>query len=192
MSETNPTQTREQLIEEISIKLAAQPQDIDKYRFYDENDPSDGEDDDDILRVQCTDGNTFDCYGIWRSGNRIMVWMFSSITGDIETDLDNISTASLQDISDEICPPRTLTVTVQYRLQGEGINTGDILLHSKTVLHNFTEEQLLEYLQRNFPTFDWQADDADQYVYYPDPTNRNEYVLGSCYRESYDNYPLCN
>lgn len=190
MSETTPTQTREQLIEEISIKLAAQPQDIDKYRFYDENDPSDGEDDDDILRVQCTDGNTFDCYGIWRSGNRIMVWMFSSITGDIETDLDNISTASLQDISDWIEPPRHLTV-VLILSEGNREYRG-IQLHEHTVLHNFTEEQLLEYLQRNFPTFDWQEDDADQYVYYPDPTNRNEYVLGSCYRESYDNYPVCN
>lgn len=183
MSETTPTQTREQLIEEISIKMAAQPKDIDMYRF-----DITGS----VFDVQCTDGNSFYCYGIKLDAGRIRVWLYSSITDEFYTDLDNISTASLQVISDEIRPPRTLTVTVQYRLPGEGLHTAIIRLHSKTVLHDFTETELLQYLQEKFPTFDWQADDADQYVYYPDPTNTDEYVLGSCYRKSYDNYSICH
>jgi len=181
MSETTPTQTREQLLEEIADKLAAQPKDIDMYRF-DIIGP--------VFRVQCTDGNSFYCYGIKLEAGRIRVWLYSSITDDLYTDLDNISTASLQVISDEMRPPRTLTVTVQYRLPGEGLHTGDILLHSKTVICDFTETELLQYLQEKFPTFQWEPDDADQYVFYPDPNNKDEYVLGACYRESYDTYPL--
>ena len=197
MSETTPTPTREQLIEEISIKLAAQPKDIDMYRFYDRFDETDEYDFD----VQCTDGNSFDCYGIKQEAGRIRVWLYSSITDEFYTDLDNISTSSLQVISDEIRPPRTLTVTVQYRLPGEGLHTGDILLHSKTVLHDFTETELLQYLQEKFPTFDWQPDDEDQYVFYPDPDDKSHYFLGSCYRPDTTNegsslanshYPVCN
>ena len=195
MNETTPTQaaqTREQLLKEIEMKMRVQPEDVELYRFNDH------------FEIETTDGNHYDCYGIKQVLTRCpKAWLFSKFTDEFYTDVENLTDESLALLSDSIEPPRTIMVTFQCRADSDpnSVNMLDFPFHEKVVLHDFTEDDLFEYLHAKFPTFDWQPDDEDQYVFYPDPDDKSHYFLGSCYRPDTTNegssfanshYPVCD
>lgn len=114
--------------------------------------------------VKLKDGNKFQCTKVEyldEDCDTISVTVYSDYTGEIELPLDEFfPTESLQEISDNIMPPKTIWVEAQNEKAG-------ITLYRKDVKYNTTEEEMLDIIQKVFPTFRWKHDDDFQFVYYP-------------------------
>ena len=114
-----------------------------------------------INDLEMTDGNHFDLLAIFISEDDCVVAnLFSEITGEFNASLDDFTIESLQTISDNLLPPKTILVEAQNEKAG-------ITLFRKDVKYNTTEEEMLDIIQKVFPTFKWEHDDDFQFVYYP-------------------------
>lgn len=156
-----------EVIEEIKSKLCVQP--VFPYTF------------EELFEATLEDGNSFAVEYISLDDNdEICVALYKDYTDIIKVGAEDIEKDSLQDISDEIMPPKEVSVYVHYPLRPEdvnGTNNGAFCIHSGYLPWNCTEEQLLQYLKEKFPTFEWQSDDELQYVYYPNNDDKNCYIL---------------
>lgn len=156
----------EYIVNEIKMKLKCQPSL--PYTF------------DLVVPVMLSDDNHFDCLGVdIDDEDQLYIKLYRYyMEDDFEVPACELAMEGLLAISENIRPPREIVVTVHADK-----NNHAFVIHKHEVMANFTEENLLEYLQEKFPTFEWEHDDENQYVYYPDEEDLDNYILANCYED---------
>ena len=159
---------KHELLDEITHKLRVQP--VLPYTF------------DKMIEIQLFDGNKFDCLGLaLNNGGNLDITAWSAYTEEFMLVYDDLTEESLQELSDNIMPPRTLLVEFCYS-KGEN-SFGAFAIHQHDVPWSFTEEQMLGWLKDNFPVLEWIHDDENQYVCYPVAERHDHYILATCDKE---------
>ena len=150
---------KDEVVNEIVSKLFVQPEM--PYAF------------DELFEVTLEDGNTFGVERIEMDDNGILtIALYKDYTDTFEVGVEELTEESLQIISDEIRPPRDLRVMMM------GGGNGFLVKH-EYVMWNTTEEQMLQKLKEWFPAFNWQHDDEEQFVHYPNKDDDSVYFLAN-------------
>ena len=150
---------KDEVVNEIVNKLFVQPEM--PYAF------------DELFEVTLEDGNTFGVERIEMDDNGILtIALYKDYTDTFEVGVEELTEESLQIISDEIRPPKDLRVMMM------GGGNGFLVKH-EYVMWNTTEEQMLQKLKEWFPAFNWQHDDEEQFVHYPNKDDDSVYFLAN-------------
>lgn len=98
----------------------------------------------DEVFAKMEDGNYFQVYQIKMSGGRPVFTLMAYYIDEFDVTAEDIDIESLREICDAILPPRTLYVECK-----------GTIIHEHNVGREFGDEDFEDYMNTNFPTFDW-------------------------------------